>query len=238
MTLRKGTLDLPVGRSSVSVYLEIGKKRTFAGAIDWPGWCRSGRDEDSALQALFEYGSRYARVLRAARLGFRAPADASAFAVIERLEGDATTDFGAPGAAPSSDVDAVDDVELRRFRALLKACWRAFDVAATAAIGEELRKGSRGGGRELEGIVQHVLGSDAGYLASLGWKFKMGDGDKPDEELRRTRQEILKALAPAARGELPARGPRGGVRWTPRTFVRRVTWHVLDHAWEIEDRVM
>ena len=35
--------------NSIDVYLEIGKKRTFAGAIDWPGWCRSGRDEGAAL---------------------------------------------------------------------------------------------------------------------------------------------------------------------------------------------
>ncbi|HKZ82673.1 MAG TPA: DinB family protein [Anaerolineae bacterium] len=228
-----------MARSSnqIDVYLEIGKKRTFAGVIDWPGWSRSGRDEGSALQALFEYGPRYARVLRAARLGFRAPADASAFAVIERLEGNTTTDFGAPGVAPSSDADPVDEVELRRFQALLKACWRAFDAAARAAIGKELRKGPRGGGRDLEGIVQHVLGGDAGYLTRLGWKLKLGDGDELDEELRRTRQAILEALASTARGEHPARGPRGGVRWTPRYFVRRVAWHVLDHAWEIEDRV-
>jgi len=228
-----------MARSSnqIDVYLEIGKKRTFAGVIDWPGWSRSGRDEGSALQALFEYGPRYARVLRAARLGFRAPADASAFAVIERLEGNTTTDFGAPGVAPSSDARPVDEVELRRFQALLKACWRAFDAAARAAIGKELRKGPRGGGRDLEGIVQHVLGGDAGYLTRLGWKLKLGDGDELDEELRRTRQAILEALASTARGEHPARGPRGGVRWTPRYFVRRVAWHVLDHAWEIEDRV-
>jgi hypothetical protein len=45
------------------------------------------------------------------------------------------------------------------------------------------------------------------------------------------------ALAAGARGELPERGPRGGARWTPRSFVRRVAWHVLDHAWEIEDRL-
>lgn len=25
------------------VYLEAGKKRVFACAADWPGWCRSGR---------------------------------------------------------------------------------------------------------------------------------------------------------------------------------------------------
>jgi len=229
-----------VTRSSnkIAVYLEIGKSKTFAGVIHWPGWSRSGRDEGSALQAVFEYGPRYARVLRAARLGFRAPADASAFAVIERLEGNATTDFGTPGVAPSNDSTPVGDVEVRRFQALLRACWRALDAAAKAAIGKELRRGPRGGGRDLEGIIQHVLGGDASYLAQLGWKFKQREDDDPDEELGRTRQAILKALVSAARGELPVRGPRGGIRWTPRYFVRRVAWHVLDHAWEIEDRAV
>ncbi|MCI0580381.1 MAG: hypothetical protein L0332_22495 [Chloroflexi bacterium] len=224
--------------NKIDVYLEIGKNKTFAGANDWPGWSRVGRDEESALQALFEYGPRYARVVRSARLGFQSPADASALAVVERLEGNATTDFGALAVAPSSDAKAVDDAELRRLQALLKACWRAFDAAAAAAIGQELRKGPRGGGRELEGIVRHVLDGDVGHLVQLGWKFKQGQEDDLDEELRRTRQAILAGVAAAARGELPARGPRGGVRWMPRYFVRRVAWHVLDHVWEIEDRVM
>jgi hypothetical protein len=223
--------------NKMDVYLEIGKKKTFAGAIDWPGWCRSGRDEAAALQALFECGPRYAGVVGAARLGFQAPADASALAVIERLEGSTTTDFGAPDAAPSGDARPVDDAELQRFKVLLEACWRAFDAAAKAATGKELRRGPRGGGRELDGIVQHVLGADAGYVRQLGWKFKGAGEEDPEEELRRTRQAILEALASAARGELPERGPRGGVRWTPRYFVRRAAWHVLDHAWEIEDRL-
>lgn len=129
--------------NEIDVYFEIGKKRTFAGAIDWPGWSRSGRDESSALQALVEYAPRYARVLGEARLGFQAPADTSALAVIERVEGNATTDFGAPGMAPSSDARPVDDEELRRFQALLEACWQAFDTATQAAAGQELRKGPR-----------------------------------------------------------------------------------------------
>ena len=33
-------------------YLEVGKKRVFACALDWPGWCRSGRDERLAIEAL------------------------------------------------------------------------------------------------------------------------------------------------------------------------------------------
>ncbi|HEX6384763.1 MAG TPA: hypothetical protein VF177_08850 [Anaerolineae bacterium] len=224
-------------KNKIDVYLEIGKKKTFAGAIEWPGWSRSGRDEGSALQALLEYGPRYGRVLNETGLGFQAPADTAAFTVVERLEGNATTDFGAPDMAPSNDARPVGDEALRRFQALLQACWWAFDAAAEAAVGQELRKGPRGGGRELEGIVQHVLGAEAGYLRQLGWKFKQAERDDLDEEVRRTRLAILEGLAAAARGELPARGPRGGLRWTPRYFVRRVAWHVLDHAWEIEDRV-
>jgi hypothetical protein len=227
-----------MARSSdkIDVYLEIGTKRTFAGAIEWPGWCRSGRDEASALDALVGYGPRYARVLRAAQLGFQAPTDAAAFAVVERCEGNATTDFGAPSVAPSSDTRPVDDAELRRFQTLLKACWRAFDAAAQAAAEKVLRKGPRGGGRELEGIVQHLLDSDAGYLASVGWKLKRNDADDPAKQLEQTRQAILSAVAASARGEVPQRGPHGGIRWTPRYFVRRVAWHALDHVWEIEDR--
>ncbi len=106
----------------IGVYLESGRKRAFAGSIDWPGWCRSGRDEGSALTALFAYGPRYARVLQGTRLGFQAPRDASAFAVIERLPGNATTDFGAPDATPSGDSQPLDDAELRRPQAVLRAC--------------------------------------------------------------------------------------------------------------------
>jgi hypothetical protein len=39
------------------------------------------------------------------------------------------------------------------------------------------------------------------------------------------------------RDEIPDRGPRGGRVWAPRHFVCRVAWHVLDHAWKIEDRL-
>ncbi len=222
----------------LDVYLEIGKKRTFASAIGWPGWSRSGRDEASALQALVDYGPRYARVLRPARLGFQAPKDASDFTVVERLQGDMSTDFGVPGLAPSSDTRPVDDEELARFLALLKACWRAFDAAVESAMGKELRKGPRGGGRELDGIVGHVLGADAGYIRHIGGKVQQEEGETLADYIRRLRQAIPQALAASAHGEVPERGPRGGARWTPRYYVRRSAWHVLDHAWEIEDRIL
>jgi hypothetical protein len=229
-----------VGRSAktIDVSLEVGKKRTFAGAVDWPGWCRSGRDEESALEALAASAPRYALALRGARLGFRPPTDASAFTVVERLRGDATTDFGAPGAALSTDQEPVSPQELRRFQALLRTAWRALDRAVEDAAGKELRKGPRGGGRSLDGIIDHVVGAEVGYLNALGWKLR-GDPDAGrSEDVERTRKAVLEGLTPSVRGEIPRRGPRGGVRWPPRYFVRRVAWHVLDHAWEIEDRLI
>ena len=217
--------------ASIDVYLEVGAKRTFAGAVEWPGWCRSGRDEASAIDALLGYAPRYAAALRGSRLGFHAPSDVR---IVERLRGDATTDFGAPGAAPSADAEPMADEDLRRAQALLRACWRALDEAADAAAGRQLRTGPRGGGRDLDGIVEHVLGADAGYLSRIG--VKLG-GPRKDlrAELGRSRSLMLEGLGTAAREGVPA-APRGGARWSPRYFVRRVAWHVLDHAWEIVDR--
>lgn len=147
--------------NDIKVYVEIGKKRTFAGAIDWPGWSRSGPDEGSALQALLDYGPRYAQVLHAAQIEFQAPTDVSTFVVIERHEGNATTDFGAPDITPVSDLRPVGPAELQSFQTLLKAYWQAFDAAVQRVTGKELRKGPRGGGRDLEGMVRHVLGAEA-----------------------------------------------------------------------------
>ena len=218
--------------SEYGVYLEVGDKRVFAGAIHWPGWARSGRNEDAALDALFASAPRYARVLRGTRPGFEVPPDPSRLTVVERLRGTATTDFGAPDVPPSADAEPVGDADLGRFATLYRSCWRAFDRAVEAAEGVELTKGPRGGGRDLEKIVDHVLGSDEGYLAMIGAKAPKG---RPDGRAERVRRAVLDALEIAVRDGVPP-GPRGGKRWTPRYFVRRSAWHVLDHAWEIEDR--
>jgi len=214
------------------IYLEVGNKRVFAGAMDWPGWCRSGRDEDAAVEMLFAYAPRYALVLRSSQLGFEPPADPSVFTVVERLTGNATTDFGAPDVPPSADAQPVTDRDLARFTTLFRACWRAFDRAAEKAQGKELAKGPRGGGRDLDKVIDHVLGADESYLVMIGAKAPKGD---PDERATRLRQAVLDALEVAVRDGVPP-SPRGGKRWSPRYFVRRSAWHVLDHAWELEDR--
>jgi hypothetical protein len=215
------------------VYLEIARKRVFAGSVDWPGWTRSGRDEDAAIDTLLAYAPRYATVLRETGLHFDPPSLASALTVVERLSGNPTTEFGAPDIPPSADTKPIATKDVERCQTILKASWRALDRAADAAEGKELTKGPRGGGRDLDKIVDHVLGSDESYLTRLGAKAPKSE---PRERAARLRATILDTLERVARDGVPE-GPRGGKRWTPRYFVRRSAWHVLDHAWELEDRM-
>jgi len=224
--------------AAVEVYLEVGAKRVFAGAVGWPGWCQSGRDEVAALEALVAAAPRYARAL--AHPGLTPPpvTGAADLVVVERLPGNATTDFGAPDAAPASDSEPLDAAEAQRLRAILEACWAALDRAAQAAEGLTLRTGPRGGGRDLAGVLAHVLGAEQSYVGMLGARVPKQAGEELRAALTRTRRLALDALAAAARGELSAQRPRGGKRWPPRYFVRRTAWHALDHAWELEDRAM
>ncbi len=220
---------------TTQVFVEIGTKRVFAGAIDWPGWCRSRRTEADAVTALEAYAPRYARVLAGRRLGFSV-ASATPLQVSERLEGDGTTDFGAPSIAPRVDARPMTEADLPRASAIMRACWAALDRAASEAEGLELAKGPRGGGRSLHAIVEHVLDADAAYVRKIAGRPPKTDPNDLDAASKDPRATILGALASAVRDGLPAHGPRGGALWTPRYFVRRSAWHVLDHAWEIEDR--
>jgi hypothetical protein len=184
------------------------------------------------------YAPRYAKIFSRTSIDFVPPDDPTTFAVVERLPGTSTTDFGAPDVAPERDAEPFDEAARKRSEAILAAIWRAFDRAVEAAAGKELRKGPRGGGRERDGIVRHVLGADAAYLRRVGQKFSQDEAAPLNDELRRTREAIRAALAAGVRGEIPTQGPRGGALWTPRYFVRRVAWHTVDHLWEIEDRIV
>ena len=224
--------------NKINVYLEVGAKKTIAGAIDWPGWCRGGRSEADALQALFDKTSRYSQVIERAGMSIPQVKDVSSFEVIERLAGNAVTDFGAPDLPPFANSKPVNEAELLRLQNLLKACWQAFDLAAEAATGKELRLGPRGGGRNLDGIMYHVLGGAEAYLGRLAWKLPKSDPADLQLRLEQTRTAVQDALERAAHGGVEEQGPRGGKRWTARYFVRRSAWHILDHAWEIEDRII
>jgi hypothetical protein len=216
----------------IDVYLEIGPRRVFAGAVEWPGWSRPGKAEDAALETLADYAPRYADVVRAA--GLRPPAPRASFTVVERVKGDATTDFGAPGAAPKADRRPVAAADLTRLLKFLDAVWVAFDRAVDRAGDAPLAKGPRGGGRTLEAIVRHVVDAEDGYVRRLG--ARPSSGDDLASAVSLMRRTVRDAVTRAVVEGVPAHGPRGGRIWTPRYFVRRTAWHALDHAWEIEDR--
>ena len=220
----------------MDIYLESGTKRVFAGALDWPGWCRTARDQEGATASLLAYAPRYAEVVATAgaRPRFRAPKRLSDLVVAERLKGDATTDFGAPSVAPAADASPVQLVGLRTLQAILEMCWAALDRAADGAAGVELARGPRGGGRDLEAILEHVFGAEASYAGKIGVRLAAPAAGSQSPSAHRA--AALDGLAQVATVGVPLSGPRGGAMWSPRYFVRRAAWHVLDHAWEIEDR--
>jgi hypothetical protein len=231
-------VSLPKPGSSPEIYLEVGQKKVFAVAVNWPGWCRAGKDEESAAHALLEAAPRYAEIVRDPELAYAVPDSTSRFKIAARLRGNATTDFGAPDIQLPGDWDPMEPKELERFVKILNACWAKLDRAIEKGRGKELRKGPRGGGRDLMKIIDHVVGSEEGYLGALGWSIKSVRGEAIDQRKDRVRVEVLRGLEAAADGQIPREGPRGGKRWPARSFLRRLAWHAVDHAWEIEDRII
>jgi hypothetical protein len=217
----------PAGRARTnSVYLELGKKRVFASAADWPGWCRQGNGEQAAIEALAAARPRYAEVARAAAIPF-APTDV--FDIVERLPGDATTDFGAPGAIAKSEWEKLSAKDLNQMCALLAGSWTLLDRVVAKAP-PDLRKGPRGGGRDRDAMFDHVLDAEAAYAPKLGLKLK-----KPEwadrAAVREFRDAILAQIRGVADGSVVVEA-----KWPPRYVARRIGWHATDHAWEIEDR--
>jgi hypothetical protein len=119
--------------------------------------------------------------------------------------------------------------------AALRACWAAFSATATDAAGLELRKGPRGGGRDLAKMVDHVLEAEIAYITGLGGK-PSPEGKDALADLEFVHAVFLTTLQGRRDGTIPPVGPRGGARWHPRFALRYTAWHALDHAWEIDDR--
>lgn len=202
------------------VAVEASPKRTFLIALDWPGWTRAGRTEQAAGEALIAAAPRYATVV--ARIG-ESLGGTFELEVVDRLEGDTSTEFGVPHAIGAADREPTDEMAATRLGALVEAAWDTFDAAVDVAPGA-LRKGPRGGGRDRSRIVEHVNGADEAYARTMGIVTR-GLGVP----------EIRAAMLAAIRA--PSDGsPLGGRKWPVRYAARRVAWHALDHAWEIEDR--
>jgi hypothetical protein len=214
----------------VRVMLEQGKKkRVVACAFDWPGWDRSARIGADVLAVLAAYRPRYAKVAELAGFGAEFGATGE-FEVVERLDGIGMTDFyGLSGRPAAPEHEPMTSAECERKIALLRAAWSTFDDLA-ARVSPELRKGPRGGGWELGRIIRHVNGAEIDEFApKVGVKVPLETRDDA-EALRAYRDAFVEGIRERHACGEPARS------WALQFLIRRCAWHMLDHAWELEDR--
>lgn len=206
------------------------KKRTVACAFDWSGWDRSGKTEEAALQVLESYRPRYAKVAALAGLSGEFGA-AGELTVVERLEGIGMTDYyGLSGRGAGPEQEQMTEPECERKIALLRASWTYFDDVA-ARVSPELRKGPRGGGRERDEIIDHVNRNEIGEFAKKAGVRSSPDAWRDPDELQAHRDAFCAGIR-----ETNARGAAAGSWWTVQFLIRRCAWHMLDRAWEMEDR--
>ena len=212
------------------VILELGRKRrVVAGALDWPGLDRWGTSDATALERLSAYVPRYERVAERAGL-------ASAYArqremdVVERVAGSSSTDFWGIAHVPSEiEREVLTRKDLERRLTLLEACWAEFDAVA-AASPEDLLPGPRSAGRTRDQIIRHVLVNEPEQMSR-----KVEVRTPRDEVLTSTglathRAAYLDAIRAYNAEGKPAR------TWPIQFLIRRTAHHLMDHAWELEDR--
>jgi hypothetical protein len=212
------------------VILELGKSRkVVAGAMDWPGLDRWGTSEADALDRLSSYVPRYAAVPE--RAGMGAEFDrAGEIDVVERVPGSSSTDFWGVAHVPSQiERDVLGSPDLERRLDLLSACWASFDDAVTR-VSRELRPGSRGGGRSHDEIIRHVYLTEPDQFSRKVEVRTPFDLVLTPDGLAAHRQAYLAAIRAYNEQGKAARS------WPIQFLVRRTAHHVMDHAWELEDR--
>ena len=215
--------------TQLRVVVETGNQKAFASALDWPGWSRGGRKtSDNAVAALLDYRDRFSSVLATSGV-VALPDGALHIQVIEEQAGDGQTDFGVPGQVAASEHTPIEGQELENQIAVLEAGWLFFDQVS-ASVSAGLRKGPRGGGRDRDPIIDHVLQAERGYVRNLGLeRIELPIDDAG--AIATHRQEVVAALR-----ELGPKTILEGRKWPVRYVIRRMAWHVLDHAWEMEDK--
>lgn len=215
---------------TLRVILEIGKKRrVVAGAMDWPGLDRWGTSEDDALGKLLLYLPRYAGVVERAGLE-SAFGRAREVRVVERVPGSSSTDFWGIAHVPSQiEREVLPAADLERRLDLLRACWATFDDVA-ARVSRELRPGPRSAGRSRDQIIRHVYLNEPDQFSRKVEVRTPFDVVMTPDGLARHRHDYLTAIRAYNAEGRPARS------WPIQFLVRRTAHHVMDHAWEMEDR--
>jgi len=216
----------------VRTVLERGPKgkKAVAFAIDWPGWSRGAKAPDLALATLESYRRRYRPIALAAGMADEYDT-AGPLDVIEDRIGTGSTDFWGISFSPSSfEQGQMDDTEIDRKINLLRASWAFFDSVA-ARVSAEMRKGPRGGGRDRDRIIRHTIRTESEDFAKrVGLRIPEGGALTPDG-LVAHRESYVAAIRAYNGGE-----GRRMVSWTLPFLIRHSAFHVMDHAWEMEDK--
>ncbi len=217
--------------NSVRMMIELGpkEKKSVAYAIDWPGWSRGRKTPDKAIDMLEAYRQRYRPIAEIA--GFGAEFDAAGPLIeVDRYTGTGSTDFwGISFAASPDEQEGMSEQQLERRLALLQAAWTFFDGVAER-VSPELKKGPRGGGRSRDEIINHTLAWErSGLAVNVGVEYP--EGVLLDPEVRRQyREDYLGAFR-----EHHAAGKKAG-KSELGFLIRHTAFHMLDHAWEMEDK--
>ena len=217
----------------VRTVIEHGPKdrKAVAFSLDWPGWSRGAKSGELALATLEAYRRRYRPVASLAGMAVEFDA-AGPLEVVEDRVGTGSTDFWGISFSPSSaEQGPMDEADLERGITLLRACWAFFDGVA-ARVSPELRKGPRGGGRDRDRIIRHTVRTESeDFAKQVGLRIPEGAALTPDG-LRRHREAYVAAMRAYNAGEVTRRMRS----WTLPFLVRHSAFHVLDHAWEMEDK--
>ena len=205
-------------------------KRVVAFSLDWPGWSRGAKTAELALETLEAYRDRYRPVAKLAGMWKEFDA-AGPLKVVEDRVGTGSTDFWGISFAPSStEHGPMSKAEFDRKIKLLRAAWGFFDAVA-ARVSPEMRKGARGGGRDRDRIISHVIRWESENLASGVGLMIPEEGAMTPDGLREYREAYVEAMRAYNAGE--------GKRMRSKTLqylIRHSAFHNLDHAWEMEDK--
>jgi hypothetical protein len=216
----------------IRMIVERGPKdrKSVAFALDWPGWSRGATTPEKAVATLEAYRERYRPVAVTAGLA-RQFDRGGRLTVFEDRIGTPSTDFWGISFSPSSsEQDPMSSAELERKITILQACWAYFDDVA-ARVSPELRKGPRGGGRDRNQIIRHTIRNESEEFAKrLGLRIPE-EGALTPEGLRSHRENYVAAMRAYHAGELKRMR-----NWTLPFLIRHSAYHVMDHAWEMEDK--
>ncbi|MDA8358131.1 MAG: hypothetical protein M0Z95_17975 [Actinomycetota bacterium] len=213
------------------VTLETGPKGKRAAAVapDWPGLERGAKSAEAAVETLVAYLARYAEVAKLA--GLEAAFDVtSGVDVVEQYTGTGSTDFwGISFGFSSIDRERLSEAELERQLAIVSACWGYFDDVRRR-VSAEMQKGPRGGGRDRDEIVRHVLAVEQDWAKKVGLRTQDDAVVTDDEGLRAFRDAYCAAIRSRHSAGDDARN------WPLRYLIRHTAYHTMDHAWEMEDK--